>query len=126
MIANPFVVVPIYAFISSISLFKLFVRHPSGKRHPGNHEVVAAEDFSNLFGDVRIQSADRGAHRNHRGHTDDDADKRQKGPQFMRKNRLKGDLQRIRIEGENGSHCGIFRRRVTVRCSVYDGINRKV
>src|SRR5215213_5061107 len=92
MVADPLVVVPIKSLVASISSLKLVVVHVAGEGHAGDHEVVAAQDFSDFFDDVRVEAADGGSDCHDRGDADDDADQRQKGPQFVGKDRLHGDL----------------------------------
>ncbi len=74
------------------------------KGHARNHEVIAAQNFRHLVDDVGVEAADRGADHHHRGHADDDADQSEKGPQFMGKNRLQGNLQGVGVKGEEGFH----------------------
>src|SRR4029079_556173 len=104
MVANPFVIVPVQSFVAPISSFKLFVVHVAGEGHAGDHEVVTAQNFAVSVDDVGVETADRGADCYHRGDADDDAEQRQKRPQFVGKDRLQGDLQRIGVKGKDCFH----------------------
>ena len=50
--------------------------------------MIAAENFADFFDDVGIEAADRCPDSDHGRDADDDADQRQKCPQFVSKDRL--------------------------------------
>jgi hypothetical protein len=66
--------------------------------------VITAQHFADSLNHVRIESADRGADGYDGRHADNDADERQKRPQFVGEDRLQGDLQRIGIKRKYCSH----------------------
>src|SRR6185436_14026632 len=92
MIANPLVIVPIEALVTSIAALELVVVHVSGESHPSDHEVITAQNFADAFDNVCIETANRGPDRDHGRHADDDSDKSQKSPQFVGKDRLQSNL----------------------------------
>src|SRR6185369_10298962 len=104
MIADPLVVVPIEPLVASIASLEFLVVHVPGERHPGDHEVITAQNFADAFDNVRIETANRRPDRNHRRHADDNPDKSQKSPQFVGKDRLQSNLQGVGIKGQNGFH----------------------
>ena len=100
MVAHPLVVVPVESFVAPVHALKFFIGQPAVGSNARDHEVVAAEDFCHLVDHIGVQAADRGAHRHHRSHADDDPDQGQKSPQFVGKNRLHGNLQGVGVKGK--------------------------
>ena len=81
-----FVFAPRYFFISAIGALKLLVGHSAGKCHSSDHKMVRAENFSNFFCDIRIQTADRSADDDDRRHADNHAEQSQNGAELVFEN----------------------------------------